>query len=118
MVKHWLYQLQLVPLVALLYNLAKSKGIPLTHTLTLNGSGIISFIFCCQHSCYVVGIVGSEPKAKWLIDELKCDAVVNYKAPEGLKAQLDRALGARKVDVYYDNTGGEISDNIITRINR
>jgi len=66
--------------------------------------------------CYVVGLAGSEDKCKHLKNELHFDAVINYKT-EDLKSALDTAC-PRGVDVYYDNTGGIISDNIIPRINK
>lgn len=65
--------------------------------------------------CRVVAIAGSDDKVKFLRDNLKVDAVINYKT-EDLKTALDAALPFG-VDVYFDNTGGEIYDEVMQRIN-
>ena len=56
--------------------------------------------------CRVVGIAGGAEKGAWLIDELGFDAAVDYKSPE-FKRQL-RAAVPDGIDVYFDNTGGDI----------
>lgn len=56
--------------------------------------------------CRVVGIAGGEEKGRWLTDELGFDAAVDYKSPE-FKRQL-RAAVPDGIDVYFDNTGGDI----------
>jgi hypothetical protein len=56
--------------------------------------------------CRVVGIAGGEAKGRWLVDELGFDAAVDYKSPE-FKRQL-RAACPDGIDVYFDNTGGDI----------
>jgi NADPH-dependent curcumin reductase CurA len=56
--------------------------------------------------CRVVGIAGGEEKGRWLVDELGFDAAVDYKSPE-FKRQL-RAAVPDGVDVYFDNTGGDV----------
>jgi len=56
--------------------------------------------------CRVVGIAGGAEKGQWLVDELGFDAAVDYKSPE-FKRQL-RAAVPEGIDVYFDNTGGDI----------
>jgi hypothetical protein len=56
--------------------------------------------------CRVVGIAGGEDKGRWLTDQLGFDAAVDYKSPE-FKRQL-RAACPEGIDVYFDNTGGDI----------
>jgi hypothetical protein len=56
--------------------------------------------------CRVVGIAGGAEKGQWLVDELGFDAAVDYKSPE-FKRQL-RAAVPDGIDVYFDNTGGDI----------
>lgn len=56
--------------------------------------------------CRVVGIAGGEEKGRWLTEELGFDAAVDYKSPE-FKRQL-RAAVPDGIDVYFDNTGGDI----------
>lgn len=56
--------------------------------------------------CRVVGVAGGAEKGRWLVDELGFDAAVDYKSPE-FKRQL-RAAVPDGIDVYFDNTGGDI----------
>src|SRR5687768_699231 len=56
--------------------------------------------------CRVVGVAGGEEKGRWLVDELGFDAAVDYKSPE-FKRQL-RAAVPDGIDVYFDNTGGDV----------
>ncbi|MGM7701436.1 NADP-dependent oxidoreductase [Pseudalkalibacillus sp. Hm43] len=64
----------------------------------------------------VVGIAGSEEKLAYLKDELKFDAVVNYKSDD-LQESLKQAC-PDGVDVYFDNVGGEVSDAVLRLINK
>jgi NADPH-dependent curcumin reductase CurA len=56
--------------------------------------------------CRVVGVAGGAEKGRWLVEELGFDAAVDYKSPE-FKRQL-RAECPEGIDVYFDNTGGDI----------
>ncbi|MEQ8953554.1 MAG: NADP-dependent oxidoreductase, partial [Gammaproteobacteria bacterium] len=56
--------------------------------------------------CRAVGSVGSDAKAKWLIDECGVDAVINYKTCGDLSEALGNAA-PDGVDVYFENVGGE-----------
>src|SRR6266704_2036653 len=56
----------------------------------------------------VIGIAGGEAKCRWLVDDLGFDAAIDYKA-EDLRAAL-RKNAPERVDVYFDNVGGEILD--------
>ncbi len=64
----------------------------------------------------VVGIAGSDEKLAYLKDELKFDAVVNYKTDD-LFESLKQAC-PDGVDVYFDNVGGEVSDAVLRLINK
>ena len=66
--------------------------------------------------CRVVGIAGSDDKNKYLRDELGVDAVINYKT-ENVALALKEACPER-IDVYFDNVGGEISDAAILLLNQ
>ncbi len=57
------------------------------------------------HGCRVVASVGTEAKAKWLLDEIGVDAVINYRKDLDLVAAL-RLAAPDGVDVYFDNVGG------------
>lgn len=63
----------------------------------------------------VVGICGSEAKVKILTDELDFDVAINYKT-EDLPVKL-KALCPGGVDIYFDNVGGQISNDIIKQMN-
>jgi NADPH-dependent curcumin reductase len=75
--------------------------------------------------CRVVGIAGGRAKCDWVVNELGFDACIDYKAPapdgvtrwspvrEGLKQHCPQG-----VDIYFDNVGGEMLDDVLARINR
>jgi NADPH-dependent curcumin reductase CurA len=58
------------------------------------------------HGCRVVGVVGSDDKCRILTDELGFDAAVDRTSPE-FRNEL-KAATPNRVDVYFDNTGGEV----------
>jgi hypothetical protein len=68
------------------------------------------------HGCHVVGIAGSDIKAKYLIDELGFNSVINYRTTSDLKQAL-KEVCPDGVDIYFDNVGGDISDAVISLIN-
>ncbi|ROZ71239.1 NADP-dependent oxidoreductase [Ramlibacter sp. WS9] len=66
--------------------------------------------------CRVVGIAGGRAKCDWVVNELGFDACVDYKAGNvkaGLKEHCPKG-----VDVYFDNVGGDILDDVMTRLAR
>ncbi|MFZ0180188.1 MAG: NADP-dependent oxidoreductase [Candidatus Dormiibacterota bacterium] len=66
--------------------------------------------------CRVVGIAGGAEKCRVIVDELRFDAAIDYKS-EDVRARL-RELCPDRVDVYFDNVGGEILDTVLTRLAR
>jgi NADPH-dependent curcumin reductase len=64
----------------------------------------------------VVGIAGGTEKCKMLTNELGFDAAVDYKHGD-LKDELRRHTPDR-VDVFFDNVGGEILNQGLTRLAR
>jgi NADPH-dependent curcumin reductase CurA len=66
--------------------------------------------------CRAVGIAGGPEKCRWLVDELGFDAAVDYKAGD-LRAQL-KAAAPDRVDVFFDNVGGEVLDAVLPRLAR
>jgi NADPH-dependent curcumin reductase len=66
--------------------------------------------------CRVVGIAGGPEKCEWLTDELGFDAAIDYKRDD-LRAQL-REETPDGVDVYFDNVGGEMLDEVLRRLAR
>jgi NADPH-dependent curcumin reductase CurA len=64
--------------------------------------------------CRVVGIAGGTDKCRYVVDELGFDACIDYKN-EDVKAALKQHC-PKGVDVYFDNVGGEILDDVLTRL--
>jgi NADPH-dependent curcumin reductase CurA len=61
--------------------------------------------------CRVIGVAGGAEKGRWLVEELGFDAALDYKAG-GLRQQMKEAA-PDGVDVYFDNTGGEIFETCL-----
>ena len=68
--------------------------------------------------CLVVGIAGGPDKCEWVVDTLGFDACIDYKAgPEAVRNGLkEHCVGG--VDVYFDNVGGEILDQVLAQLAR
>jgi NADPH-dependent curcumin reductase CurA len=64
--------------------------------------------------CRVVGVAGSDAKCEWLTGELGFDEAINYKA-EPVYPSVKRAC-PEGIDVYFDNTGGEILEAALFRM--
>jgi NADPH-dependent curcumin reductase len=64
--------------------------------------------------CRVVGIAGSEAKCKYLVEEMGFDAAINYKN-EDVAAGILRTC-PNKIDVFYDNIGGDILDAALANL--
>jgi NADPH-dependent curcumin reductase CurA len=64
--------------------------------------------------CRVVGIAGGEKKCRWLVDELRFDDAIDYKN-ESVKLRL-KELCPDGVDVFFDNVGGSILNDVLARI--
>ena len=59
----------------------------------------------------VVGICGTDEKCSYLTDELGFDAAVNYKTTADIEGKIS-GLCPAGVDAYFDNVGGEISNQV------
>ena len=66
--------------------------------------------------CRAIGIAGGPDKCAWLTEELGFDAAIDYKRGD-MRAQL-REHTPDGVDVYFDNVGGEILDEVLRRLAR
>lgn len=62
----------------------------------------------------VIGIAGSEDKAKW-VESLGADYCANYREAD-YKEKLAKYIGDDFVDVYFDNVGGEILDFALSKV--
>ncbi len=65
--------------------------------------------------CRVVGTAGTDEKCTWLTDELGFDAAINYKTTKNLTLAI-RAACPERVDVFFDNVGGEVLDAALANL--
>lgn len=63
----------------------------------------------------VIGIVGSDEKADWIVKELGFDGAINYKKDDLASKLAD--LTPNGIDVYFENTGGPIQHHVFARMN-
>jgi NADPH:quinone reductase len=66
--------------------------------------------------CRAVGITGSDQKVRFLTEELGFDAAFNYHQTTDYQASL-RQVCPNGVDVYFDNVGGVVTDEVIRVLN-
>ncbi|CAK7225742.1 hypothetical protein SBRCBS47491_005992 [Sporothrix bragantina] len=97
-----------------------ANGIKPTDTVVVSGAAgatgsVVGQMAKILGAKRVVGIAGSADKVKWLVEELGFDAGINYKDPDF--AQQFKAATPDKIDVYWDNVGGEILDMALGRAN-
>ena len=65
--------------------------------------------------CRVIGIAGGAEKCEWLKNEARFDDVIDYKSEN-----VDQRIGElcpNKVDVFFDNVGGDILEAALNHIN-
>jgi NADPH-dependent curcumin reductase CurA len=62
----------------------------------------------------VVGIAGGPEKCRWLVEEAKLDAAIDYKN-EDVGRRL-RAEFPKGIDLFFDNVGGDILDAVLPRM--
>ncbi|MDV5168706.1 NADP-dependent oxidoreductase [Photobacterium rosenbergii] len=81
-------------------------------------SGAVGSIACQiakMHGCTVIGSVGSEEKAQYLLS-LGVDATINYKEADNLSQALADAA-PQGIDVYFENVGGEHLEAALNNMN-
>ncbi len=65
--------------------------------------------------CRVVGIAGGPEKCAWLTEEAGFDAAIDYKN-QNVNEQIGETCPDR-VDIYFDNVGGDILEAALNHIN-
>jgi NADPH-dependent curcumin reductase len=68
------------------------------------------------NGCRAIGIAGGEEKCRWLVDELRFDAAIDYKHDD-VRAKL-REHAPDGVHVFFDNVGGETLEHVLARLAR
>jgi len=66
--------------------------------------------------CRVIGIAGGPEKCRVVVEEFGFDACIDYRAGGVRRALREHAPGG--IDVYFDNVGGEILDDVLTCLAR
>jgi len=66
--------------------------------------------------CRVIGVAGGQEKCRLVTEEFGFDAAIDYRLPH-LRRTL-RELAPGGVNVYFDNVGGEILDDVLTCLAR
>jgi NADPH-dependent curcumin reductase CurA len=66
--------------------------------------------------CRAVGIAGGPEKCAWITEDLGFDAAIDYKSEDVRRALREHTPD--RIDVYFDNVGGEILDAALTRLAR
>ncbi len=87
-------------------------------TVVVTGAAGSTGSLVCQiakiKGCRVIGIAGGPEKCKWLLDEANIDAAIDYKS-EDVAARL-KELCPKGVDVFFDNVGGTIMQDVIDQM--
>lgn len=63
----------------------------------------------------VIGVAGNDEKCDWIVSELGFDGAINYKTDD-IGAKLTE-LAPKGIDVYFENTGGPIQQQVFDRMN-
>ena len=77
-------------------------------------TGSIAVQIAKIRGCRVIGITGTDEKCAWLVDDLGIDGAINHRTDD-VPARL-RELCPKRVDVFFDNTGGPILDAVLGRL--
>jgi NADPH-dependent curcumin reductase CurA len=65
--------------------------------------------------CRVIGTAGGATKCDWLVKEVGFDGAIDYKS-ENVADRLS-ALCPNGIDVFFDNVGGTVLNEVLARIN-
>jgi NADPH-dependent curcumin reductase CurA len=68
------------------------------------------------YGCRVIGITSTDDKCRWIVDQLGFDAAINYKSESVFKRLRDHC--SKGIDVYFDNVGGAILEDVLNLLNR
>ncbi len=92
---------------------AAKEGERVLVSAAAGATGVLAVQIAKLLGCEAWGIAGGAEKCRFLTQELGIAGAVDYKAGN-VGEQLDAAGG---FDVYFDNVGGPLLDEVITRMN-
>jgi hypothetical protein len=96
-----------------LLDLAKLRaGETLLVSAASNAAGSMAGQIAMLKGARAIGIAGTREKCDWVRRHARLSACINYRS-EPVSARL-RQLAPRGVDVYFDNTGGELLETVIS----
>lgn len=99
-----------------LFNIGKpQKGETLVVSGAAGSVGSIVGQLAKAEGLTVIGVVGSDEKADWIVNELGFDGAVNYKSAD--LADNLAAITPNGIDVYFENTGGPVQNMVFERMN-
>ena len=94
---------------------APQTGETIVISVAAGAVGMIAGQIAKIKGCRVLGITGSDAKAHYLLKDLQFDGAVNYKKL-GWSQNLREACPTG-VDIYFDNVGGTITDEVMKLLN-
>ena len=92
------------------------KGDTVVVSTAAGSVGSIVGQLACQAGCKVIGLTGSDEKVKRCVKHFGYSAAVNYKNVKSLSEAV-ASHAKQGVDVFFDNTAGEIADSIFPLMN-
>ena len=99
-----------------LFDVAKPEpGQTVVVSAAAGAVGSVASQLAKMHGCKVIGIAGGLEKCNYLKQTLKLHGTIDYKN-QNVAEQLDK-LAPQGIDVYFDNVGGQILDDVLMRIN-
>lgn len=101
---------------ASLYEIGKpKKGETIFVSSAAGAVGMVVGQIAKKEGLRVIGSVGSDEKAEFIVKELGFDAATNYKKES--PADALKRLAPDGVDIYYENVGGETLEATISKMN-
>jgi len=93
-----------------------SPGETLVVSTAAGGVGGVAGQLARHRGLNAVGLTGSDTKVQLCLNEYGYHHAINYRS-SGFEAALERAC-PNGIDIFFDNTGGDISDAVFERLNR
>ena len=92
---------------------AAKEGERVLFSAAAGATGVLAVQIAKLLGCEAWGIAGGAEECRYLTEDLGIAGAVDYKASD-VGGQLDAAGG---FDVYFDNVGGQLLDEVLTRMN-